>query len=188
MTGAIVHQQVHGAPPSRQGNSDPRFFPHNVYRTRGEDAWLAVAVRDDREWAALCAAIPALEGMAGLSLDGRRGRAAEIEPALAAWASQKEPGEAAALLQRNGVSAAASASAADLLAAGHLAVRDFFPGTLAGERPARLAAIPWMLDGVRGRPLEPAGPLGCDTESVLREFFGYDAAAVQALRAAGVVA
>jgi benzylsuccinate CoA-transferase BbsF subunit len=188
MSGAIIHQQLHGRPPGREGNADQRYFPHNVYRAQGDDAWLAIAVRDDREWASLCACIPGLENLAALDLDGRRARGEEVEAAIAAWARERKPGDAANLLQERGVPAAPSASAADLLASTHLGQRGFFPASMAGERPARLAAIPWLLKGERGRPLDPARPLGSDTEGVLHEFFGYDALALEALRVAGVVA
>jgi benzylsuccinate CoA-transferase BbsF subunit len=188
MSGAIVHQQLHGEPPGREGNSDPRYFPHDVYRARGDDAWLAIAARDVREWAALCSCIPELAEFAALELDGRIDNGPEIDAAITAWAALRAPGEAASLLQEHGVPAASSASAAKLLASEHLGQRGFFAASVAGERPARLAAIPWLFEGERGRPLDPAGPLGSDTDAVLLEFFGYDTVAVQALRAAGVVA
>ena len=40
---------------SRVGNGHRELAPHDVYRAAGEDDWVAVAVGDESEWAALCA-------------------------------------------------------------------------------------------------------------------------------------
>jgi benzylsuccinate CoA-transferase BbsF subunit len=172
----------------RPGNADPRCFPHDVYRARGDDRWLAIAVRCEAEWTALAGAIPALAAYSGVDLAERRANAEQINAALAAWMRERDADPSAVQLQRLGVPASASAAATDLLADDHLRDRQFFPPSFAGERPARLAAIPWLLDGTRGRPLDPASPLGAATHALLHEAFGYDTPAVEHLRAAGVVA
>ncbi len=41
----------------RLGNREPGFAPHGVYRTRGEDRWIAIAVNTEAEWQALCGVI-----------------------------------------------------------------------------------------------------------------------------------
>jgi len=42
---------------SRSGNLQASMAPHGVFPCRGQDRWLAVAVRDDADWTAFCRAI-----------------------------------------------------------------------------------------------------------------------------------
>jgi crotonobetainyl-CoA:carnitine CoA-transferase CaiB-like acyl-CoA transferase len=43
-----------GAPPTRQGNADPRWFRQDVYPAAGTDRWIAISVRHAAEWRRLC--------------------------------------------------------------------------------------------------------------------------------------
>ncbi|MDH4148751.1 MAG: CoA transferase, partial [Acidimicrobiia bacterium] len=54
MTPAIVDHQLNGARWDRMGNADLDMAPHGVYRSAGDDRWVAIAVRDQRDWGALC--------------------------------------------------------------------------------------------------------------------------------------
>ncbi|WP_246884664.1 CoA transferase [Streptomyces sp. GESEQ-4] len=69
-----------------------------VYRCLGADRWLAVSVRTDEEWTALCHAIglPELAADERLSTaDGRRRESDLIDGVLGAWA-RGMPADAAA--------------------------------------------------------------------------------------------
>ncbi len=52
------------APPKPCGNVSARYVPHGAFRCAGEDEWISIAVRDDEEWQALCALVPALRSLA----------------------------------------------------------------------------------------------------------------------------
>ena len=39
------------------GNEDEEYFPHDVFPAEGDDRWVAIVVRDDAEWRALCEVI-----------------------------------------------------------------------------------------------------------------------------------
>jgi benzylsuccinate CoA-transferase BbsF subunit len=54
LTPAILDWTVNGRVPGRTGNRDPDMHPHGVYRCEGDDRWVAIAVRDDADWRALC--------------------------------------------------------------------------------------------------------------------------------------
>ena len=64
-----------GQKPRPRGNDSDRYFPHGAWRCAGDDEWLSIAVTDDGEWGALCAAIPGMAPLAGLDL-ARKARAA----------------------------------------------------------------------------------------------------------------
>jgi crotonobetainyl-CoA:carnitine CoA-transferase CaiB-like acyl-CoA transferase len=54
---AILEYSANGGVPRREGNRSPHYAPHGVYRCRGEDRWLALAVATDEEWRTLCDAM-----------------------------------------------------------------------------------------------------------------------------------
>ena len=62
---AVLDQAVNGRESARQGNADPMMAPHGVYPSAGDDAWVAIACRDDADWSALAGVLgrPDLAGL-----------------------------------------------------------------------------------------------------------------------------
>ena len=50
---------MNGVVATRDGNRDRELAPHGVYPCAGDDRWIAIAARDDRDWRALCEALGA---------------------------------------------------------------------------------------------------------------------------------
>lgn len=146
-----------------QGNRDAAMSPHRVYSCQGEDAWVSLAVSNQSQWQSLCETIPELRSLAGLTLEGRRAKASEIDAGIANWTSGQSASTAAALLLGKGIPAAAVASSADLVASDHLADRSFWEQHDKGVLPG----LPWQASF--GRKSGPAPGLGADTEDVLRQ-------------------
>ncbi|MGH7109752.1 MAG: CoA transferase [Stellaceae bacterium] len=170
-----------GAPPQPIGNRSDDCAPHSAYRCAGEDDWLSLAVADDAQWQRLCAIIPALMPLSGLSLAGRRERCPEIDAALAAWTRPQEAGAAARQLRDAGIAAEALARSRDLIRCAHLNARGFWEAHGAGVLPG----LPWQTSF--GRVTGPAPALGADTEAVLREILALSPAEIAALRATGAL-
>jgi benzylsuccinate CoA-transferase BbsF subunit len=90
---AVLDWTVNGRPSRRPGQPDsnrssaPDMAPHNVYRASGDDAWVAIAVRDDVDWTALASVID--EPWAGDRqwgrLSDRLGHQDELDRLLGAW-------------------------------------------------------------------------------------------------------
>ncbi len=106
--GEYLLQAASGVAPERWGNAHPGMAPHGVYATAGGDAWVAVAVREDQEFQALCALI----GRADLAAEpryasaaGRCADRARLDVALEAWTSTQNAEAAAQALQGVGVAA-----------------------------------------------------------------------------------
>ena len=182
-----------GNPPHRpMGNRDPVDAPHNVYRSRGEDAWVAIAVTDDAQWAGLCRAI----GRPELAADerfrtaaGRKAHEDELDTTIAAWCAAKERWEAANAMQAEGVAAIPVLDTKDLQEDPHLLARGCFnhwPHAEVGERT--LMGAPWRLasrpngDGGCGAPL-----LGEHTDEVLSTVLGIGEAERKRLREQQIV-
>ena len=90
---AFLDYTAHGRVPAPSGNADRELHPHGIFPCAGEDAWVAIAVRDERDWRALCAAIGRED------LRARRGERELVDAALAAWTRARTPAEVEAALQ-----------------------------------------------------------------------------------------
>jgi crotonobetainyl-CoA:carnitine CoA-transferase CaiB-like acyl-CoA transferase len=170
-----------GDGPRPVGNRSEQYAPHGVYRCAGNDDWIGIAVTDEAQWRALCAAVPALAPLAGLGLPERRERQREIDEALAAWARPLQGKAAAAALIRTGVPAASLAGSRDLVDSPHLRARGFWEA----HRDGVLPGLPWQAGF--GRVAGPAPGLGADTEAVLREIANLCPEDIAALRRLGAV-
>lgn len=170
-----------GTPPQPMGNVSTHHAPHGVWRCAGDDDWVAVVVRDEGEWRALCQLVPALSGMATLSFTQRVAEARAIDAVLTAWAAPQQAASAAAALLRAGIPAAALARSADLVDSTHLAARKFWDRHGAGVLPG----LPWHASFGRATGAAPA--LGADTDDVLTTVLGLSPARIAELRASGAL-
>ncbi len=105
MVAAFAHVHEHGQPPPRAGNSEPDDAPTGAYPVDGRDDWIAIAVRTDAQWRALCE-IAGLDDLAMLDGAARVARRKEIDARLSAWTKPLTRFEAVRELQARGVPAA----------------------------------------------------------------------------------
>lgn len=192
----------------RQGNRDPHFAPHDVYRARDDEGrqqvdlqgrvareyretWVAIAVDSDAAWAALIREVGErrLEEPRFATLDGRRAAAAEIDAVLDGWVRAQDAASCAARLQAVGVSAAPVLTPLMLVRDRHLQARGFYPVV---DHPAvgphRTTRPVWRLADRRLGAVRPAPTFGQHNDEVLREWAGLSSNEVETLAAAGVIA
>jgi crotonobetainyl-CoA:carnitine CoA-transferase CaiB-like acyl-CoA transferase len=165
-----------GDAPQPRGNADRTCAPHGVYRCAGEDAWIALAVRDQTEWRRLCEAVPVLSPLKGADPHAERAR---IDRAIAAWCGGRSASDALATLQASGVPTSILADSADLVASPHLRARGFWE--LHGD--GVLPGLPWQAS--IGRRSGPAPRLGADTDNTLKSALGISDETIVALRRQG---
>jgi crotonobetainyl-CoA:carnitine CoA-transferase CaiB-like acyl-CoA transferase len=171
------------------GNRDPAFAPHGVFRCAGDDAWVAIAVRDDGEWARLAALIggEALDG-AFATLAGRKAAEDRLEALVEAWTLGRGAAEVETRLQALAIPAHRAATSADMVADPQLIARGHFvrlPHPLGGD--SVIEASRFQLSDTPPRYDRPAPHFGRDNRAVLSELLGYDAGTIDALDAAGVL-
>ncbi len=77
--------------------------PWGAFRAAGEDNWCVVTVRDDRDWAGLCAVVPGLD--ATLDPASRLSQRTALEATLTAWLAEQTADDAMTRLQQAGVPA-----------------------------------------------------------------------------------
>jgi crotonobetainyl-CoA:carnitine CoA-transferase CaiB-like acyl-CoA transferase len=187
----VVERQLADREPARTGNAHPRFAPHGVYRCAGIDSWLALAARDDDEWARLCAFAGAgwEHDVRFASLALRREHRAALDAAIETWTGTRDRDVLMADLQAQHIPAGAVQSPPEWLADRHLLARGYFVDldhVDAGR--ARLDGSPLRFDGERGYEDWRAAPgLGEHNEDVLRAVLGATAPELAALERAGML-
>jgi crotonobetainyl-CoA:carnitine CoA-transferase CaiB-like acyl-CoA transferase len=110
---AILDYTVNGRPSRRPGqphsnrSDTPPMAPHAIFPAQGDDAWVAIACRDDADWRALGGVVAAdwCHAARFARLAGRLAHQDELEAALAGWTRARSARATAAALVQAGVPA-----------------------------------------------------------------------------------
>jgi crotonobetainyl-CoA:carnitine CoA-transferase CaiB-like acyl-CoA transferase len=186
----LLHVQVHGRDLPRLGNRDLYTVLSGLFPARGDDRWVAISVPDRETLAALASVIDGVsEAMA--AGDDMALALPVIEVAIANWTCERDPAEAAALLQRAGVPAGPLENARDLLLDKHLLTRQFYEvadyGPELGLRPLIGRPFAWESRTTEVGIAGPAPAFAEANDYVLRELLELEDDDVAALRAKGIV-
>jgi crotonobetainyl-CoA:carnitine CoA-transferase CaiB-like acyl-CoA transferase len=193
----VLDYTVNGRPMRRRGSPNSNrdcsgtMAPHGIYRTLGDDNWIALSCRNDGEWAVLADEIdePWSASDKLKSLAGRVALHDVLDAEIDRWTSDQDRFELAARLQALGVPAAAVERPSERI--------DHDPATAAwglwpvvehgamGEvrvdgLPVHLSETDWVIE--RAAPL-----LGADNDYVFGEILGLTTAEIGKLREDGVV-
>lgn len=191
---AVVNYLANGDEGTRRGNRDPYCAPQGVYPCEGEDRWIALTVRTDEEWTALCAVMGMPEAADdprfadGLS---RLAHQDELDALIAAWTRARAAEEIRACLQARGIAAGNVNDGRDIFFDPQLCHRGFFepvthpPTQRLGTRvypgrPYRFSETPVAIP-------RPAPPLGGHNREILGTLLGYTTAEIVALERDGVI-
>ena len=182
-----------GETPERPGNRDPNHCPHGVYRTIGEDEWVAIAVRGDAEWSAFCSAIglPNLTGAERFATHvARKANEDELDAIISDWAGNQDKWQAAERLQAAGIAANAVEDLRDMMEVDEH-FRDHFQIIQQPSAPELDIAV--ERDAIRfmhedDRILRRSPMLGEHNEYALRQIAGLSEQEFDELVVAGVIA
>jgi crotonobetainyl-CoA:carnitine CoA-transferase CaiB-like acyl-CoA transferase len=187
-----IESEVFGITLSRRGNRGHGEAIQNTYRCAGQDDdWIAVTVRDDKQWRALVDLMdrPAWcdEGLAGVA--GRRERADDIDRRLQDWFAGQPLQSTVERLAGAGIPAAPVVSPSLVTENPQLRDRGFFealehPSTGAGLYPCPPFAL---LAGQRRWLLRPPPTLGEHNGEVLRDRCGLTEEELANLASSGVI-
>jgi crotonobetainyl-CoA:carnitine CoA-transferase CaiB-like acyl-CoA transferase len=171
-----------------RGNRHPAWAPQGVYPCQGEQQWLALSVRTDAEWQALCDVIGASEH-AALSIEERRVRHDEIDERISAWSQTQDAQPAQDALQARGIPAARMLDSDSVHWDGHLLARDTWDFMKHPRmQPYPQPAPPWRLTEANPRPRRPAPMFGEHNREILCGLLGVSEAELEELAEAGVIA
>jgi len=180
----------------RRGHTDTggpiHDAPWGLFPANGTDAWVAVTVRDDADWHALCRALDRPDLADDTELSTRTGRdrnRVRIDEAVRAWTSPRTPVEAMDLLQAAGVPAGAVFHAADLPDWDYYVERRAFRVEQHpyGTEPFVMENVQVHSERIADPPLRPAPLLGEQTRNVAAELLGLPDAEIDDLIARGVL-
>ena len=183
---AVMDYSMNGTQPERMGNRDPHMSPHGVFRSKGDDRWVSLSVRDETEWQRLCEVMgqPELGSDARFAtLTARKENEAALEEIVTAWTQEISAAEATQNLQQVGIPAYPSLDAIDMVNSPHVGARDYFVEL---EHPEvgtrRHMGIPWTMSRTPCEVRRPAPCLGQDTDAVLTEIVGLSQDEIATLR------
>ena len=173
--------------------ADPEHdAPWGLFPSAGDDDWVAVTVRGDADWTALCEVIARPDLLADTALASTAGRDAQrerVNGAVADWTARYSPFEAMEQLQSAGVPAGAMLRAVDMPAWDYYRQRRAFR-----EERHPYGRAPWVMENVQIHaarvaepPLLPAPLLGEQTYQIAEELLGLDAAQTSDLVERGVL-
>ena len=188
---AIMDYTLNGQEAERVGNRDLIKIPHDVYRCKGDQKWVAISVDGDAGWEALGAAM----GRSELSQDvrfatagARRENQEALDGIIASWTLDREPWEVTETLQAAGIAAAPVLDCAEVLQDPHLNERGFVgwadhPET--GRRP--MGTVSWSINGGRRTEYQPAPLLGEHNEHIFCRLLDLPQEELERLIEAGVI-
>jgi crotonobetainyl-CoA:carnitine CoA-transferase CaiB-like acyl-CoA transferase len=193
----VIEHSAYGALLSRMGNRGAAAAPQNCYRSNehepdGQSRWVAIAVADDDQWAALVSALgdPPWATSAELATaTGRRAHHDDIDRELQEWCGGRSSGEIVDCLSSAGVPAEPVVHPSEQLGFEQLVARGFFESVrhpISGDSVH--VTYPFRLPGHEGAVhRRPAPTLGQHNGDVLRELLGLPDDEIAGLREAGII-
>ncbi len=181
---------MNGSERPHRGNRHPVFAPQGVYRARGDDEWLAISIRDDRDWHAF------REVVAGnWTADARFGTAAgrrehhdEIDAKIEDWTSVRDARDIEAQLQAAGVPVGAAIDYRQLRRDPQLNSRGMFQEVTHPAFGVEVRASSLWARGDSPQPIDrPAPTFGQHNREVLTRILGRSDAEVDELEREGVL-
>ena len=182
---AFLDYTMNGRVAERIGNRDPHMAPHNVYRCDGDDSWVAIAIRDNDEWGALCRLMGCAE-LAGdarfADLSARKHNEDALDAIVSEWTATRDPNDIAHLLQSRGIPAGPVMDVIALMADDHFRERGNIVEMEHTEvGPREVAGLPIRF-GDMPRPAYYSAPqLGQHNGAVIGGLLGNDGEEVRRL-------
>jgi len=172
----LMEYTMNGRSLMRTGNSDPVMAPHNVYRCKGEDKWVSIAVGTEEEWNALREVMGSPEWARDskfADMFSRHENRQELDQHMAEWTIQYTHYEVMNMLQEVGVAAMPSFCATEILEDPHTAARGLLTSV---EHPLLKTQYvfnpPWKLSETPATIREPGPCLGEDNVEVFTKLLG----------------
>jgi crotonobetainyl-CoA:carnitine CoA-transferase CaiB-like acyl-CoA transferase len=174
-----------------QGNRDPDYSPHGVFRARGKDSWVAIVARDDPEWVVLAGMVGGralAEDDRFQTLEARKHNEATLEAIVSEWTRSRDAQSIEEQLQAAGVPAHVVAGTDEFVSDRQLLAQDHIrrlPHPLGGE--SVFEAARYRLSETPAAYERCAPHFGRDNDYVLGKLLGYDAGKVAALTSSGAL-
>jgi crotonobetainyl-CoA:carnitine CoA-transferase CaiB-like acyl-CoA transferase len=191
----IVAHSIDGKEPTKYGNRHPDFVPHGCFpcegQDKGQDNWIVVAVSSDAMWSKLARLLGRSDWASDESLKtaaGRRKIESEIEAAIGAWTSARQPEEAMNVLQAAGIASGVARLPVELLQDPQLHARGFIQEidrAFIGKHPQ--PSMPFR-EGAKPFPIrKPPPTLGQHNREILAGLLGLSDPEIEQLTRDGII-
>lgn len=186
----VLEYTVGGRIPQRMGNRNSNMAPHGFYRCRGEDSWIAIAVRSDSEWVRFCEVMNKPDIAADpryATVETRLQHADALDSIVQSWTLRRDATDISDKLQEQNIPAAPALKSLEIPEHPQHKTRGFFervdhPAT----GPYPIAGMPFRLSKTPGRIRSPAPTLGQHSEVVLKQHLGLSDAEYAILEGMGI--
>ncbi len=190
---ALLDYLANGANPEPVGNRHPfaAWAPHGIYRTAGDNEWVAIAVRGDEEWSRFAQLVGhEVSGDARFVTHALRiANQDPLDAAIERWTITRSRFEIAEICQAAGICAGPVQNAEDLAQRDpQISFRGLFGTTSSdnwGER--QIDQFPALFNGNRPKIYEAVRPLSADTFDVMTEVLGMGDEEIAELMANGAL-
>ncbi len=186
---AILEFAANGTVRNPVGNTSDYVAPHGVYRCKGDDAWISIVVRSQKEWSTLKAVAGDSLSAADprfASMTGRLENSAELDDLIDSWTETQDAWDLAEGLQEVGVEASPVASGDDFGKRPGFPTRDFVV-PFDYEFLKQFSSSAARVDG-QTPPIRLAPPrLGEHTADILRELLQITDDELSSLVSDGIV-
>lgn len=160
-----------------QGNYHPSICPHGMYRCKGKDKWVAIAIDTEEEWEDFCKAIGELSWITNEKFRDKYSRLnnrEELDKLINGKTIQYSPYELMEILQKVKVAATPIMNIEDQYSDPHYRERQTYVEI---EHPLvgveLLCTTPWRLSKTPGGIERPAPSLGEHNDYILAELLDF---------------
>ncbi len=171
----------------KPGNRDAGMAPHGAFPARGHEQWVAIAVRDDADWARL-AELAAIHDPRFATLAGRKGAEDALDAALSAWTRGQDKHVLADRLSSAGIAAEPVADGRDVFTDPELIERGHFRPIVHSKLGACDMPAPPLRFSESMIAVGPPPNLGEHNHAVFVDLLGMDADRVRELVDTGALA
>lgn len=188
---AVMDYMMNGRVRKCEGNRDDIMAPHNTYRCKGDDSWVAIAVGSEEEWLAFCKAIgePAWTKDDKFADTVSRWRNQdELDKLVSEWTRTRTSYEVMETLQKAGVASGPSFNLKELVTDPHLNERGYFFEQDHPEAGRKVVSgLPWRMSQHPDLEYKPAPLLGQHNDYAFHELLGFSQADVEKMTARGIL-
>ncbi len=178
----VVEHSAYGTVLNRQGNKAPNASPQGLYKTSGDDAWLAISIQNNQQWKALTEQINS-----DLANYDREKDIEKIDEIIRAWAQTQDAETAAESLWNAAIPVAPCMHFNDSGKTTQHQNRNFlqtYEHPITGHTP--YLSYPFRLNGTHLPLGGPAPILGEHTNEILTQL-GYTQEQLEELESNGVI-
>ncbi|MBM4415555.1 MAG: CoA transferase [Chloroflexi bacterium] len=185
----LLDYTLNGRLYEQMGNDHWWLAPHNVYRCQGDDRWVTIAVRDERDWLALCDALHRDEWREDprfATMPTRYANRHALDALIEQWTATRDAHWLMQRLQLAGVPCGIVMNEADVYENRHLEARGFYQWVTHPEAGTqRQVGRAWRASSVPPPAARHAPRLGEDNAYVYRELLGFSEAEYRHFEEAG---